>query len=59
VASSDLAKDFKTPFCKLWQDKVTKNGILNIKVPKNFYNKFSKNILSEANAITEAVSSEV
>ena len=56
---NDLALGFKTPFSKQWRDKEQRGGFSSVKVPKNFYNKFRTNILSEANAICEAVSQKV
>ena len=59
TAGSDLANEFRTPFNKQWRDKEQRGGFSSVKVPRNFYNKFRTNILSEANAITEATNTEV
>jgi len=54
VASEELARDYKTSFQRQWRDKDLKDRFSKLKVPKNFYNKFRVNILSEANAIMDA-----
>jgi hypothetical protein len=50
--------DYRTTFSSMWKDKERK-GFSQSKVPRNFYSKFRTNLLSEANAITEAVNTEI
>lgn len=56
TAANDLALDYRTTFSRMWKDKERK-GFSQSRVPRNFYSKFRTNLLSEANAITDAVDS--
>ena len=51
IAADSLRAVDKTPFNNMWKDKKVRTEKKRVKVPKNFYQNYRKNMVADASEI--------